>query len=253
MLKAYSVFKDLSKEACDKLRENKIELVTDEKREYSNDDLKDLLNKYDILIISIRQKLTKDLLEQIKTPKIISTLSIGLDHIDESFLESELVKVVNCPTANVISVAEHIFGLILALNKRIIESNELVKDKKNRTYLSRSSMDINHKAIGLIGSGKISRAVIKIARAFHMKIYCYTINPDKNKDLLEEGVIFTDLDTLLTKSDIISVNIPLTEKNKDFISKEKISLMKKTATFINTARAEIVDTRSTNRICRPKP
>jgi len=74
-----------------------------------------------------------------------------------------------------------------------------------------------------------------------MKIYCNTLNPEKHQDLLRYGVEFLDLDSLLTISDIITVNIPLNESNKNLISKDKIKLMKKTATFINTSRSEIVD------------
>ena len=74
-----------------------------------------------------------------------------------------------------------------------------------------------------------------------MKICCNTLNPENHKDLLKEGVEFLELDKLLTEADIISVNIPLTEKSKNLISKDKIKLMKKAATFIDTSRAEIVD------------
>ena len=95
--------------------------------------------------------------------------------------------------------------------------------------------------MGLIGAGKISREVIKIAKVFNMKIYCNTLNPEKHQDLLQQGVEFVALDTLLSNSDIITVNIPLTEESRNLISKDKIGLMKKTATFINTSRAEIVD------------
>ena len=74
-----------------------------------------------------------------------------------------------------------------------------------------------------------------------MRIYCNTLNPEKHQDLLKEGVEFVDLDKLLNISDIVTVNIPLNEESKNLISKNKIRLMKKTATFINTSRAEIVD------------
>ncbi len=111
------------------------------------------------------------------------------------------------------------------MKKRILESND----------------DISNSSIGIIGAGKISREVIKIAEVFNMKIYCNTLDPEKHQDLLEQGVEFSSLDTLLSNSDIITVNIPLNEENKNLISKEKISLMKKSATFINTSRAEIVD------------
>ncbi len=74
-----------------------------------------------------------------------------------------------------------------------------------------------------------------------MKIYCNTLNPEKHQDLIKQGVKFVDIDTLLTNSDIITVNVPLNEENKNFISSDKIKLMKETATFINTSRAELVD------------
>lgn len=242
MLKAYSVFKDLDSKACEILRNSgiQLELSTCEERPNKEELLK-LLNDYDILIIGVREKLTEDMLREINEKKIIATLSIGVDHIDNSFFESDLIKVINCQTSNVISVAEHIFALILGLKKRMIEANDIAMRGGTKRDLSARSNDISNSTIGMIGAGKISREVIKMAKVFNMKIYCNTLNPEKHQDLLKEGVEFTDLNNLLTISDIITVNIPLNEENKNLISKDKIKLMKKTATFINTSRAEIVD------------
>ena len=242
MLKAYSIFKDLDKKACEIITNTGIELELSTCEERPNkEQLLKLLQDYDILIIGVKERMTEDMLTQIHNKKIIATLSIGIDHIDKKFFDSSLVKVINCQTSNVISVAEHIFALILSLKKRIIEANTISMRGGNKTDLSKRSNDINCSTIGIVGAGKISREVIKIAKIFNMKIYCNTLNPDNHKDLLDEGVKFLELDELLSNSDIITVNIPLNEKNKNLISKEKISLMKKTATFINTSRAEIVD------------
>lgn len=241
-MKAYSVFKDLDKRACEILRNSGIQLDISNSAERPNkEDLLTLLNDYDILIIGIKEKLTEDMLTKIDKKKIIATLSIGVDHIDKCFFESALIKVINCQTSNVISVAEHIFALILGLKKRIIEANEIAIKGGTKKDLSARSNDICNSTIGIIGAGKISREVIKIAKIFNMKIYCNTLNPEKHQDLLKEGVKFADLDNLLTISDIITVNIPLNEENENLISKDKIRLMKKTATFINTSRTEIVD------------
>lgn len=242
MLKAYSVFKDLDKKACEILVSAgiKLELSTCDERP-NEEELLRLLEEYDILIIGVREKLTEDMINAVNKKKIIATLSIGIDHIDKSFFKSELIKIINCQTSNVISVAEHIFSLILSLKKRIIEANEIAIRGGTKKDLSARSNDISNSSIGIIGAGKISREVIKIAKAFNMKIYCNTLNPEKHQDLLEKDVEFLSLDTLLSNSDIITVNIPLNEKNKDLISKDKIRLMKKSATFINTSRAEIVD------------
>lgn len=242
MLRAYSVFKDLDKKACEILIDAGIELELSTCEERPNkEQLLKLLQNYDILIISVKERLTEDMLKVINNKKIIATLSIGVDHINNSFFESNLVKVINCQTSNVISVAEHIFSLTLSLKKRIIEANDIAMNGGTKKDLSIRSNDISNSTIGIIGAGKISRQVIKIANVFNMKIYCNTLNPEKHKDLLEQGVEFLSLDELLSISDIITTNIPLNKENKNLISKDKIKLMKKTATFINTSRAEIVD------------
>ncbi len=242
MLKAYSVFKDLDKKACEILENVGIQLELSNCEERPNqEELLKLLNDYDILIIGVREKLTEDMLKAVDKEKIIATLSIGVDHIDKSFFESDLIKIINCQTSNVISVAEHIFSLILSLKKRIIEANEIAMRGGIKKELSARSNDINNSSIGIIGAGKISRKVIKIAKVFNMKIYCNTLNPEKHQDLLEQDIEFLNLDELLINSDIITINIPLNEENKNLISKDRIRLMKKTATFINTSRAEIVD------------
>lgn len=242
MLRAYSIFKDLDQKACEIIKNAGIQLELSTSAERPNkEELSKLVNDYDILIIGVKEKLTEDMLAKVDKKKIIATLSIGVDHIDKSFFESDLIKIINCQKSNVISVAEHIFALILGLKKRIIEANDIAIKGGNKTQLSSRSNDISNSTIGIIGAGKIAREVIKIAKVFNMKIYCNTLNPEKHQDLLKQDVEFIDLDTLLTNSDIITVNIPLNEENKNLISKDKISLMKKSATFVNTSRAEIVD------------
>lgn len=241
MIKAYCI-SSLNNEAKQILKKEGIELTIN-KNLLSKEELISVLEKYDILIINIYLKLTADMVKYIKKPIIIATLSVGLDHIDESFFNTPLVTIVNVKTGNSISVAEHIFGLILSLNKRIAEGNKLVLEKENRSKLQKRPEDISGKTLGLIGFGSINQEVMKIAKAFNLKIICY----DKyvsQKDLEENKVKFVELDELLKTSDIINVNIPLNSENYHFISKEKIELMKPTATFINTSRTEVVDTKA---------
>lgn len=238
MLKAISLIKDLSNSAKELLKNNNIDLEFLSQDEKPN--IQNLINIYDILIIGIRTKITKEIIKKVKAKKIIATLSIGLDHIDKEVFESELIKVVNCSTANVSSVAEHILSLILALNKKLIESNNLSNEGKNKTFLTSRTQDIFGLTLGVIGAGKISRALINFSNAFKMKILCFTKNPKKHNDL-SNTVQFVDLDYLLKNSDIISVNIPLNEETEFLINKEKINLIKNDATFINTSRAQLVD------------
>lgn len=246
MKKAYCVVENLNEEAQEIIKENNIELIinkTGKKPTY--EEMIELLKKYDILIIGIRTPIKKEMLEEIHSKKIIGTLSIGLDHIDKEVLKHPLVEVVNIKLANTVSVAEHIFSLILSLNKRIYESNHLVlKQKGSKSNLCERPEDITGKTLGLIGAGNITKEVIKIAKVFHMNINCYTSHPEKHSDLLEEGVHFLPLDEVLKNSDIINIDIPLTEDTRNLISKEKIELIKPTATFINTSRRDVVDTKA---------
>ena len=245
MKKAYSVISNLSQEAITILENNNIQLtISDSDNIPNTEELIVLLREYDILIIGVKTIITKDILERISSPKIIATLSIGLDHIDKEVRESDLVHVINIKDANTISVAEHIFSLILGLNKRVYESNNLVLQQKgHKKNLHERPEDISNKKLGLIGAGNITKEVIKIAKVFNMQLSCYTRNPNNHKDLLDYGVAFKSLDEVLKESDIINVSIPLTEETKYLISKDKIELMKPTATFINTSRVDIVDTK----------
>ena len=242
MLKAYSIIKNLDKKACEIIKNNEIQLdISNSDKRPDKEGLIKLLDKYDILIIGIEDKFTKDMLPITTKKKIIATLSVGLDHIDKVFLENDKIKIINCQNSNVVSVAEHIFALILALKKRILEANDISLKGENRRKLSMRSNDITSSTLGIIGAGKISREVIRISKAFKMDIICNTLNPELHEDLMKQGVKFVSLDEVLSNADIITINIPLTEENKNLISKEEIRLMKKTATFINTSRGELVD------------
>ena len=242
MLKAYSIIKNLDKKACEIIRNNGIHLdISNSDKRPDKEGLIKLLDEYDILIIGIEDKFTKDMLPITTKKKIIVTLSIGLDHIDRAFLENDNIKIINCQNSNVVSVAEHIFALILALKKRILEANDISLKGENRRKLSMRSNDITSSTLGIIGAGKISREVIRISKAFNMNIISNTLNPELHEDLMKQGVKFVSLDEVLSNADIITINIPLNEENRNIISKEKIRLMKKTTTFINTSRGELVD------------
>ena len=243
MLKACSVSKSINKQAIKILRENNISIdVWNGENSPTEEELKELLHIYDILIIGVKERITKNMINDLKNFKIIGTLSIGLDHIDKECLQSSFINVVNCPTANATSVAEHIFALILNASKRIQEANDLViGGKGNKKFLSSMPNDITGKKIGLIGAGNISKKLIDIANIFQMPILCYTAHPSNHMDLVKKGVKFAELDEVLQNSDIVNVSVPLTEQTRNLISKEKINLLKKNAIFINTSRTEIAD------------
>lgn len=243
MLKACSMSKSIDRQAVKILKEKGISVDVWNGEKYpKKEELKQLLSRYDVLIVGIEERITKDMIVDIKTPKIIASMSIGLDHIDKECFDSKFIDVVNCPNANVTSVAEHILALILDSSKRIQESNDLViNGKPNRKLLTRKPTDIRGKTIGLIGAGKISQRMVDIANVFNMPILCYTAHPDKHENLTRKGVEFVELDELLRNSDIVSVSVPLTNYTTNLISRDKVELLKKDATFINTSRTGVTD------------
>lgn len=240
---AYCAFSNFSDEAAKIIRDAGIELtINDTSAPVVGEELATLLEDYDILIIGVASKLSAEMIARIETPKIIATLSVGLDHIDEAFFESPLVTIVNLKTANVVSVAEHILGLILALNKRIVESNRLViEGRGHKKNLHERPEDISGKTLGLIGCGNITKEVIKIAKVFNMNILCHTKHPERHEDLAQGGIRFVALDEVMSGSDIVNVSVPLTDETEGMISRELIETMRPTATFINTSRADVVD------------
>lgn len=243
MLKACSIPQNMNREAIQILRQKNISVdIWNGESTPKQEELNELLRIYDILIIGVTQKITKEMINGISSPKIIGTLSIGLDHIDRECFQSNFINIVNCPTANITSVAEHIFALILDLSKRMQEANDLVVEGKgDKKLLTNKPSDITGKTIGLVGAGNISRKVIDIANVFQMPILCYTAHPDKHTDLEQKRVRFVGLDELLKSSDIVNVSVPLTEQTKNLISREKIELLRENAIFINTSRDQVTD------------
>ena len=102
-------------------------------------------------------------------------------------------------------------------------------------------VDLYGSTMGVVGAGGIASTVLRMAQCFGMNRLCWTLHPENHKDLSDEGVSFVNIDTLLKKSDIVSVNLPLSEKTKNLITRERVELLKDTSTFITTSRLEISD------------
>ena len=241
-LKAYSVLNDYSKEACTLLETVGIDVALASTTERpSENELIELVQKYDILIIGAKEKMTPQVFQACTQTKIVGTLSVGIDHICNEFLSSTLIKVINCPTSNIVSVAEHTFALLLALKKKIIVGNKSTIDGSGRKGINGLPHDIFGTVLGVIGAGRIATEVIRIAQAFKLQVICNTRNPQAHNDLLQYGIRFVDLDDLLSTSDIVTIHLPLTEQTRGILGALKIDLMKESAVFLNTSRAELVD------------
>lgn len=205
------------------------------KREELLNEIKDA----DVLIVRVETLVDKPVLENATKLKIIASPTTGTDHIDLEYAKLKGIEVINAPGLNAIATAEHTFGLILSLIRKIPNAYDEIKKFAYRRseFLG---IELNGKIMGVIGFGRTGSQVAKYARAFGMKILTY--DPFLNQKIVDEiGAEPVSLDELLRKSDIITLHAFGSPENENMISHEEFSKMKKTAFLINVARGSLID------------
>ncbi|MCD8090615.1 MAG: NAD(P)-binding domain-containing protein, partial [Clostridiales bacterium] len=190
----------------------------------------------DIVVLS-NFKYPKAVMENCPKLKYICVAFTGYDHVDMDYCREKGIQVSNCAGYSTSAVADLVFGFVIDLYRNIITCNEVVR--KGETKDGLVGPELEGKKFGIIGAGAIGLRVAGIAKAFGCEVYAYS-RTKKNI----EGVTFTDLDTLMSTCDIISLHVPQNKETIGMINAEKIALMKKTAVFINTARGPIVDSKA---------
>lgn len=198
------------------------------------------INKYDVLVVRSRTKITRDIIEAAHNIKIIARVGVGLDNIDVNAAESKKIRVINSPEAVINAVSELVIGQMLSL-ARSIPFADLETKKGNWIKKDLMGIELRGKYLGIVGVGNIGRNIARIGKALRMNLIGYDIYPI-NKDFIKEvGLIVTDLDTLIQSADFITCHVPLTLETKKMFNREKLSKMKSTAFLINTSRGEIID------------
>ncbi len=242
-MRVYSIFDDFGDEPQKILRDAGVELTVHPLGQPRPDDvqMKNILEEYDGVIIGTSQKLQESFFENITTPRVIATASVGLDHIKIPAEKKHLVTVINTPKANAQSVAEYTMGCALSCCKRLVEGNELYLQGQNNKKLSNKPEDLCGRVMGVIGAGNISKKIMQYADFFGMHVLCWTAHPENHQDLCELGVQFTGIEELVKTSDVISVNLPNKDETKNLISAELVSQMKDTAIFISVSRLDTID------------
>lgn len=173
--------------------------------------------------------------------KVISKYGIGLDKVDVKAATDLKIPVTFCPGVNHTTVAEHTFGLLLAIYRHIVTECNLVKkgDWKRVT-----GVELMGKTIGVVGMGRIGKEVATRARAFGMKVLGYDIYWDDKFAQQHQVERIQDLETILCSSDIISLHTNLTEETRNLINAQRIAKLKKGAVLLNCARGELVDSQA---------
>ncbi len=194
----------------------------------------------EILGVFINSKVNKDLIDKLPKLKQIVTLSTGYDHIDIKYAQKKGIVVCNVPHYGENTVAEHTFALILALSRKIVESNERVK-KGIFSPKGLTGFDLKGKTLGVIGCGNIGKNVIKIAHGFSMNLLVFDLCPDS---FLKStyGLKYVQLPELYKKSDIITLHVPYNKHTHHLLDRAAFLQMKKGVMIINTARGGLIET-----------
>ena len=199
-------------------------------------DLVHIVGELEAAIVG-QDEMTADVIRAGKKLKIIARHGVGVDTVDLKAATRQGIIVTNTLGVNEEAVADLVFGLILSLARKICRADVSVKQGKWESIVG---VELWQKTLGVIGTGKIGRKIIRRAQGFDMNILAYDICP--NPVLTEEfGVQYLSLEELLRNSDFISIHIPLTPETTGFLGQKEINLMKESAYLINTARGKIVD------------
>lgn len=173
--------------------------------------------------------------------KVISNHAVGFDNIDVNAATARKIPVGNTPDVLTDATADFAFALMMAVARRIPEGERYVHDGKWKTWgpMTLLGVDIKGATLGLIGFGRIGKAVARRALGFDMRVIYY--DPSEKKPHRDRGATRVDFETLLEESDFISLHTPLTPDTRHMIDSEALSKMKPNAVLINTARGPVVD------------
>lgn len=179
----------------------------------------------------------KAVMEHCPHLKYIDVAFTGVDHVDIDYCKEKGITVSNCAGYSTVAVADLVFGMVISLARNLSACDAAVRQGGTKAGLV--GFELEGKKFGIVGAGTIGSRVAAIASAFGCQVYAYSRTP---KDL--PGVTFTDLDTLLSTCDIVSLHVPATPQTHHLINAEKLALMKPTALLINTARGPVVDSQA---------
>ncbi len=232
------LYEEISSSIIEKIKELGHEIYDISK---DRSDEEELLKKCEVIIVKSKVNLNKELISKAKNLKYIIKGGVGIDNIDVDFAHNLGIHVLNTPDAPIISVAEYVMGLIIAVSRKVIQSNYSIKIGNFESDQFKG-IELYGKILGLVGFGRIGREVAKRALTFSMKV----IACDKylsNSPM--PGVPLMPLNQLLPQADIISFHLTFDpKKDKPIIQQEQIDLMKNNVILINCAKNGIIDDNS---------
>ncbi len=189
-------------------------------------------------------KIDKEIIQSAKNLKVISTFSVGYDHIDIKFAKKKKIRVGYTPEVLTNATADMAFALLIDGLRRISEGDRLIrKGKWNQIYGAYDyvGLDLQGKTLGIIGLGRIGKTLAKRAKAFDMKIIYYNRKQISKTEENKLGVKYIAFKKLISQADIISIHVPHTTETDQMFNMKIFKKMKKTSFLINTSRGKVVN------------
>jgi lactate dehydrogenase-like 2-hydroxyacid dehydrogenase len=192
------------------------------------------------IVSQLTDGLSREVIAQLDpTVRVIANVAVGYDNIDIAAATARGILVTNTPGILSDSTADFAFALLMAAARRVVEAHEFVQSGKwTRWGIDLMvGQDVHHRTLGILGMGRIGRAMAKRGLGFSMRIL-YAGTKAVETDFPAE---FVSKETLLRESDFVSLHVPLNQTTHHLIAKGDLKMMKKTAILINTARGPVVD------------
>lgn len=196
-----------------------------------------LAQNFDAVCIFVNDYVNDKMIDALYEMKVKAILlrSAGFNHVDVKAAEDKIV-VLRVPSYSPEAVAEFAIGMIMTVNRHIHRAYIRTRDF-NMSLNGLMGVDLFHKTAGIIGTGKIGQAMIRICNGFGMQVLAY--DPYPNKELETD---YVELDELFEKSDIVSLHCPLTSGTRHIINQNSIQMMKEGVYLVNTSRGSLIDT-----------
>ena len=211
----------------------------DVKTGLSRDELISIIGDYDALMVRSDTKVTREVIEAGKRLQAIGRAGVGVDNIDVEAATSKGIVVVNAPTGNTISAAEHAIAMLLAMARRIPQAHAVLKSGEWRRQ-DFVGVEVRNKTLGILGLGKVGTEVARRAKGMEMRVIAH--DPYVSAEYASAlGVETVSLDQLLKEADFITVHTPITKSTRGMIGAKELAKVKPTVGFVNCARGGIID------------
>ena len=187
--------------------------------------------------------ITRERIEKAPKLRLLLTAGVGSDHFDLAAAAERNVTVAEITGSNVVSVAEHVVMQILTLVRNYIPAYyEVIEGGWDIGKIAAKSHDLEDKVVGIVGMGRIGQRVAARLKPFDVDTYYFDYRRLTTTEEQLLGARYSNLDALVRKCDVVSINIPLTPATQGFFDRERLYSMKQGAYLVNTARGRIVDT-----------